>query len=160
MIRSYSPDDKPELIKHIVDFQDYEQKLNPDWKPGIEIAEQYLDYLLDNVQQNNGKLLLATNPQIIGYVCFCTEIPDAVFCQYTPSYVRLSDLYIAPHARNQGIGKLLTQQVEAYAKDNGIQAVILNVLANNPARQMYARIGFQESQITMIKTLQPENSVV
>ena len=71
--------------------------------------------------------------------CIATRSDDTEF--------RLLRLYLAPEARNQGIGATVLQQVIQRAMDAELP-VRLRVLTNNPAIRFYARHGFNVEQQT------------
>lgn len=56
-----------------------------------------------------------------------------------PGEVRIVDISLMPEARRQGIGAALLRDVFATA---GNRSVTIHVEKNNPARSLYARLGF------------------
>lgn len=54
----------------------------------------------------------------------------------------LQDLYVAPGARRLGAGRALVAHVAAAAVGRGLPLLQLNVMAENPARKFYRRLGF------------------
>jgi ribosomal protein S18 acetylase RimI-like enzyme len=64
-------------------------------------------------------------------------------------------------ARSQGIGRALLQALMELAQSEGYTALSLSVDRNNPARHLYARLGFhdagisdpEDTSVTMIKSL-------
>lgn len=56
--------------------------------------------------------------------------------------LNVHDLAVSPRARGQGIGRELLQAVERDARDSGCCRVTLEVRADNPARRLYERFGF------------------
>ncbi len=68
-------------------------------------------------------------------------------------------LYVAPEHRRQGIGKVLMQQAEAWARDRGDRQIGLQVFqTNQPALALYQGLGFSTQSLCMIKPLQPPES--
>lgn len=57
--------------------------------------------------------------------------------------VRLMDIALLPEQRGRGIGGALIRDVMSEAKRNG-RFVSLHVEPDNPARRLYARLGFVE----------------
>lgn len=57
--------------------------------------------------------------------------------------VRLLDIALVPAARGRGIGEMLLRRVMTRANASG-QPVTLQVEAANPARRLYARLGFRD----------------
>lgn len=58
--------------------------------------------------------------------------------------VRLMDIALLPQHRNRGIGRALVQDVLDEASRQG-RRVSLHVEAQNPAKRLYARLGFIEA---------------
>ena len=56
----------------------------------------------------------------------------------------VEDLYVQPHARKFGVGRMLLAAVAQRAVERGCKRVDLNVLNWNPARGFYDRIGFKQ----------------
>jgi ribosomal protein S18 acetylase RimI-like enzyme len=61
----------------------------------------------------------------------------------TATQLRVMDVALIPEARNAGLGTALMRHVQARAARDG-SAVTLNVEIFNPARALYARLGFRE----------------
>ncbi len=63
----------------------------------------------------------------------------------TINYAKLSDLYIAPHARRRGIACKLIHASIDWAKDQQLTEMILNVYEkNSSAHTLYKSFGFQD----------------
>jgi ribosomal protein S18 acetylase RimI-like enzyme len=58
-----------------------------------------------------------------------------------PAEVRIVDISLMPEARGQGIGAALLRDLLAEAGPQG-KIVSIHVEKNNPARSLYARLGF------------------
>jgi GNAT superfamily N-acetyltransferase len=55
----------------------------------------------------------------------------------------LNDLYVAREARGQGIGAALLEQARVHARETGACQLLLETGADNPARGLYERCGWQ-----------------
>jgi ribosomal protein S18 acetylase RimI-like enzyme len=58
-----------------------------------------------------------------------------------PSEIRIVDISLIPEARRQGIGAALLRDLFAEAAPRG-KSITIHVEKNNPARTLYARLGF------------------
>lgn len=66
----------------------------------------------------------------------------------------IADVIVAREAGGQGIGSALIAYGEQWARDRGFDMLTLNVfMANREARELYARLGFQQEWIRCIKRL-------
>jgi ribosomal protein S18 acetylase RimI-like enzyme len=59
-----------------------------------------------------------------------------------PSEIRIVDIALIPEARRQGIGAALLRDLFAQAAPRG-KSITIHVEKNNPARTLYARLGFE-----------------
>ena len=60
-----------------------------------------------------------------------------------PGGVHLVELQVAPELRNRGIGAFLLARVEEHALEHGAAHVSLTTAADNPARRLYERNGYE-----------------
>ncbi len=58
-----------------------------------------------------------------------------------PDEIRIVDIALLPHGRNQGVGSSLLKELLAEARDAG-KPVRIHVEHNNPALRLYERLGF------------------
>lgn len=57
----------------------------------------------------------------------------------------LVGMYVRPQARNRGVGRRLVEAVMEVARRRGVELLQLAVVSDNePARRLYARLGFVE----------------
>jgi len=57
----------------------------------------------------------------------------------------LVGMYVRPQARNRGVGRRLVEAVIEVACTRGVELLQLAVVSDNePARRLYARLGFVE----------------
>jgi ribosomal protein S18 acetylase RimI-like enzyme len=67
----------------------------------------------------------------------------------------VSDLAVAPGADGRGVGGALLEAAEAWARARGYDRLTLTVFAaNGRARALYARTGFAEESLRLVKPLQ------
>ena len=57
--------------------------------------------------------------------------------------LEIRDLQVAPTHRNHGIGTWAIAQAKSEAASRALEALRLRVYADNPARHLYARLGFK-----------------
>jgi ribosomal protein S18 acetylase RimI-like enzyme len=67
----------------------------------------------------------------------------------------LTDAYVRPRGRRQGVTKALLREAVARLADRGVRYVSLDVLTDNTvARAVWERLGFREVQRTMVTELE------
>jgi ribosomal protein S18 acetylase RimI-like enzyme len=59
----------------------------------------------------------------------------------------LRDLQVVPQCQGRGIGTWAVQQAQAIAAGRGVRRLQLRVYEENPARDLYARLGFRTERI-------------
>jgi len=72
------------------------------------------------------------------------------FTQLYPSYSSVSlqltyilnDLYVAAEGRKQGVGAALLQRAQQYARETGSKGLTLETAVDNPAQNLYKRLGW------------------
>lgn len=64
-----------------------------------------------------------------------------------PPALGLRDLQILPEQQNRGIGSWAVQQAQAMAALRGFHGLKLRVYEENPAKALYARLGFRSAGI-------------
>ncbi len=59
------------------------------------------------------------------------------------SAIHIGDIQLEASARNRGIGSRAIERVFAIARSRGSREITLNVFRDNPARNLYERLGFE-----------------
>lgn len=66
----------------------------------------------------------------------------------------VSAIYVAPHARGQGVGRLLMEEAEVLLRSQGVHTIYLMVTASNVvAHSLYSDLGFRVTRYQMEKKL-------
>ncbi|WP_049925351.1 GNAT family N-acetyltransferase [Halopiger goleimassiliensis] len=67
----------------------------------------------------------------------------------------LSNLYVEPRFRDQGVGSALLEAAESTLEEKGAEVVVLEVMAaNEDARRFYRRHGYDAFRVTMDRSLE------
>jgi GNAT superfamily N-acetyltransferase len=72
---------------------------------------------------------------------------DRIFCSELVLHVH--SLYVRPCYRRQGIGRALLAEALEWGREQGSVEAELSVVARNPARELYERMGFEVSEMEM-----------
>jgi N-acetylglutamate synthase-like GNAT family acetyltransferase len=104
-------------------------------------------------REKNYRTLVAVSDQlVVGVLGMSTNL----FWEQDGSYVRVQVLIASESHRGQGIGKLLIQNCEAWAKEMNASAIYLNC-GNRAERErahfFYQQIGFVHKSSGYVKTL-------
>jgi GNAT superfamily N-acetyltransferase len=87
---------------------------------------------------------LEGKPRIVGYAVGMLQEPPAIF---NPElYTFISDLYVAPEYRRQGIGSGLVERVRGWGYMKGAFRVSLILPTGCPALGLYEKLGFKPIQ--------------
>ncbi len=83
-------------------------------------------------------------PVAVGYAVGMVHEPPPIF--EPEMYTFISDLYVAPEYRRQGIATALIERVRGWGWTKGINRLSLILPVNSPAHGLYAKIGFKPVQ--------------
>lgn len=148
-IRIAAIDDPADAV-HVLDLLDHYSR-HP-MGAGQPLPESVRNDLIPGLRENpNTRIFLAEIDQLpvamaIGFVGFSTFKAKPL--------INIHDLIVHERARGQGIGGALIDAVIAHATERNWCAVTLEVRSDNPARQLYAKKGFQDlTQPTHTQTM-------
>ena len=92
-----------------------------------------------------------------GY-CFCLikrHVNDGALTDYTELYI--DDLCVDEHCRGQGAGRQLYEHARAFAAENGMDYITLNVWEGNfPALNFYKSMGLRPLKYVMEQPLKED----
>lgn len=124
-------------------------RLNALFNGSCEPPEAYLLRLTDP-RRVDTPLLAWLNGRAVGIANL--RLTPCVF--YPKPYAELSELFVEAAYRRRGIARALVFYAEKLARQAGAtEMVILTDPENLPARQFYARLGYQECDLALRKAL-------
>jgi ribosomal protein S18 acetylase RimI-like enzyme len=85
--------------------------------------------------------------ELAGIVEISLVSADGVFS--TRLVLHIHSLYVRPCYRHRGIGRTLLEEALVWGREQGCVEAELSVLAQNPARELYERMGFEVSELEM-----------
>jgi len=68
--------------------------------------------------------------------------------------IHIHVVYVLPPFRRSGVASALLSQILDWGRAVGAEQCTLNVLANNPARSLYDKIGFSEFELKLVRPMQ------
>lgn len=149
-IRLAGDDDLPALIAMMRAFEAHLNAMAPDG--GTQISEDRRAAMatwLIGPQPFRG-VLLAAGAAPLGYAAFS----EMAWMDDGAPALWLSDLYIAPEARGQGVGRALMDALRSEARVHGAERVVFTVWRRNaPARAFYAALGAEVVGEEILMTL-------
>ena len=86
-------------------------------------------------------------------VAYAAAVPNLSPLELPFSSAALTDLYVKPPWRGQGLGKSLLSRVVEDIACRGLDALTLQVAAGSPARRLYLASGFTPWQETLVLPL-------
>ncbi|MSO65848.1 MAG: GNAT family N-acetyltransferase [Alphaproteobacteria bacterium] len=155
-IRAYQPARDHAAIRRCVGaLQDFERRLEASLPDGGSIAERYADFIIDRWAASRGQIFVAaTGAKIVGFVCVLNGVQPDEPDEDPREYAYVTDLFVLPGLRRQGLARRLMERAMICARDEGMAIVRVGVLAKNRVgRGLYRRLGFAEYQVQLVKRL-------
>ncbi len=122
------------------------------WREGARLDRDAEQFLLQALERPNTLFLVArVQDKTAGYTLAERRRVTGVF--QAADYVHISDLYVKEEFRRRGVAHKLLAEVENWTRGQGLTVMELNVLRDNPARQLYRRLGFHDHRLTLIRRL-------
>lgn len=162
MIREFRDSDRGDLDKMQFELQKYFSEIDQTRESlpykNIDAAHQYIQKMLDDVTNMNGKVFVAEeSEEIVGFV-------QGVIIEHKKGEDEIRDLshnlsregwiglfYVQPEHRRKGIGQKLLDEMKKYFKSQNCTDIRLLVLLNNThAIEVYKKNGFVGHNLEMI----------
>lgn len=113
-----------------------------------KMQDDYISEMLAETSQPNTTFIAESNNVQLGFIHVRTDKDDisGETCGTIPL------LAVLPESQGLGVGKVLIECAEKWAKDLGCRLLHLEVFANNKnAKGFYRNLGFQPETVHMIK---------
>lgn len=98
-------------------------------------------------------LVADSNAQLVGAAEASIYLLSDVFRDCRMLHIHA--VYVDDSQRRQGIGRALMEAILEWGRVQNCEQAELNVLANNPAKQLYESLGFRVFQHEMLLRLSP-----
>ena len=114
-------------------------------------------FLLERLQRGDAQLFIARDEQ--GMAQGFTQLyPLQSSLSLAPAWL-LSDLFVLPSARRQGVGEALMNAARAYAEASGACGLLLETAKTNLAGQaLYERLGYVRDELYLTYWLSLANT--
>ncbi|MDD4387477.1 MAG: GNAT family N-acetyltransferase [Clostridia bacterium] len=137
----------------------YIVKIDPLKMNGIkkDFKQVYIDYLLEDVAEKNGKIYMAIfKNKIVGVIVGIIKEHDKVVKSFYLGKKEglIHELYVEEKYRGLKLASKLMSKMEEHFKLNGCDEIRLNVFAqNNLARKFYNKLEYSERNINLMKKI-------
>ncbi|MDO8523359.1 MAG: GNAT family N-acetyltransferase [bacterium] len=155
IIREYEEKNAEALEKCIIELQEFEKNLQPDFRPkGSKVAAAYRKYLIKKIKSNHGKIFVAeADKKIAGFIAILLEKQTSP-CMAIKENAYITDLIVLSKYRKSGIASALLKHAEKFAIKSKMNNIFLDVMFNNKlALNFYHSKRFKNRGITLLKKL-------
>ncbi len=115
-----------------------------------QMQDMYIIDMLNKAPQPNATLIAEKNGTPLGFIHVCSH-KDGISNEACGTVTLLA---VTSNAQQMGIGRLLMDSAEEWAKDQGYRLLHLEVFANNnKAQRFYQHVGFEAEILHMVKQL-------
>lgn len=148
--RAARPTDLERLLPLVEAFARESQRELPLYALRDDFLDQVRDAMAQVLENPAGCVMLAeeddahAQAQLVGYAVGMLQEPPSIF--RPEPYIFISDLYVCPAYRRQGIGTALVERVRGWGWIKGIGRLSAVLPAESGARTLFARLGFAPVQ--------------
>ncbi|MEL6773612.1 MAG: GNAT family N-acetyltransferase [Pseudomonadota bacterium] len=161
-----SPADRAALEVCMTALNDFERTLDDNREVGAAMAADHIEALVKEVARAGGGMILAedqataTGGGPCGFIVYAMQTEFGRFvAPQNQHYGLISDLWVAPRARRQGVAQALIAAAEEGLLTLGAGRIEVGALWDNAgARALYAAAGYAPSAVTMVKRVAPPGS--
>ena len=149
-IRPYEPGDRDFILSLVGRFSGFEL---PAWRRAEDVDRTNRTSLAEALEEPDpGSAFLLAEEENIPAGFIHLQAQSDYFSGEAHGYI--SDVAVAPDFEGRGVGRLLLDTAEDWARSKGYSLLTLYVFAGNThARRVYERFGFQEEVIKYGKIL-------
>lgn len=129
-----------EMLGQIVTMQQLYPKLT---------LEKYDSYLQEMIPHNYKQIAVFDNDVCVGITGFWTAMK-----LWTGKYIEIDNFIVHSEHRSKGVGKIMTDYIDAKAKAEGCTAIVLDAFTGNyKAHRFYYNQGYEPRGFHFLKML-------
>jgi ribosomal protein S18 acetylase RimI-like enzyme len=135
LIRSYFPSDRADLTEMML-------SLNKEDSEELPLDEQKLKVFFDNLStdEDTRVFIAEVDEQAVAYLTLSFSFST----EFGGRYAEIEEVYVKPAHRKSGVGKLLLEASENYAKSHGARSAFLVASNSNlRAQAWYEQLGYK-----------------
>jgi ribosomal protein S18 acetylase RimI-like enzyme len=154
-LRTAVPADRDAVIELIHRLNVFEADLVGDRRRDYGGAVGYYDELLQRLTRRQGCIVLALEGGVVvGAMGFSLDEDAAYVTADVRRHGTVTDLIVHEEWRGRGIGQMLLAEAERLTREAGLKRLFIGALvANEPARRIYGKFGFEPYVSLLIKEL-------
>lgn len=115
-------------------------------------VEKYEGYLKEMIPHNYKQVAIFENELCVAVTGFWTG-----FKLWSGKYIEIDNFIVHPEHRSKGLGKMLTDYVDAKAKEEGCTMIVLDAFTGNfTAHRFYYNQGYVPKGFHFLKILNEE----
>ncbi len=151
LVRPYLPDDRGQVMALAPRLTEWVAA----WRDPAAVLPAVQGWVRDSIdaisQPGHAIYVAADAGSIVGLVTICERTH---FTSQVDAYV--GELAVKPGMERRGIATRLMAAAETWAADRGLAFLTLETgAANQPARKLYAALGYQEEDVRLTKAIPP-----
>lgn len=148
-IRKATLDDVPQIIEIWKDFMDYHRPMDSFWTRTKDAHKKVTSYIRSNLSNKDYLIIVAEDgKRLIGYqIAQVMEHPPIL---ERVRHCLINDIAIIEPYRRKGIGRKMFNEARMWSRENNIDRIELQVVANNnKAIKFYEKLGLKSYLIRM-----------
>lgn len=112
-------------------------------------AEKYISYLKQMISHNYQQLIVLDDNKVVGITGFWKGIK-----LWSGPYIEIDNFVVVPEYRQKGVGKLMTDYIDAKANELGVTMIVLDAFVENfKAHRFYYNQGFAPRGYHFVKVI-------
>jgi len=149
IIRKALPGDIDAIVCLNTQLADYHRRIDDYYKPGVQTAEGFKQFLQEIIEDENYLILVATaEDKTVAY--FLGMITGAKPFLSPEKTGRISDAFVEENYRKSGIGKIMFEQMLQWFKEHQIEHLELSVdVRNEIGVNAWKKYGFEPFMLKM-----------
>lgn len=157
-VRRARPGDWPTIRAFEDALQEHERSVDPSKLSAAEATQAYLAEIEEEIAGHDGAVFIAElDGRRVGFTaCWRDHDSDVSIHADWRDFGYVSDIYVAPEARGQGVARRLYQAAEDHCARLGLKRMRIGAINRNPlAMASHQRFGFEPLYTVFDKPIGP-----
>jgi GNAT superfamily N-acetyltransferase len=146
VIRQWRESDRATIRAFLDAIQEHERAVDPSKLPAAEATGAYMAEVEDAVARRDGAIFIAElGGRAVGFcACWRGHDDDVSLRPAWRDFGYVSDIYLVPEARGQGLSRRLYQAAEGHCASLGLERMRIGAINRNGiAMAAHAKFGFE-----------------